>query len=154
MVQPTATYALSQHAYYAGLTAEQVPDFGLARSPGPVPSTSTAAAAVGRRSPYSKDRSLNKPSSGYRNRDLAGAGPPLPFPALNGEGTGGSGTTGLKHSTTIVGRHGEKGAGTGAAAGIRVKGRKSNWRPKPHQLALPQHETNSASSTPRPDDGE
>lgn len=115
-----------------------------------MPSTSTAAGA-GRRSPYSKDRALTKGGSsrnGNRNN-----GPPLPFPAINDGSTEQTGSTALKHSTTIVGRHGEKGAGTGAAAGIRVKGRKTNWRPKPHQLGQ-QHipETGSATNTPRPDD--
>lgn len=105
LVEPLPSYALSAHAFHAGLASEAVPEFGLSRSPGPIPLTGST----------SVDVTAGRSRPNRRGQDSAGP------------------SRGLKYSETIVGRQGEKSAGT-ASAGVRVKGRQTTWKPKPHHL--------------------
>ena len=115
LVEPLPSYALSAHAFHAGLASEAVPEFGLSRSPGPIPLTGSTSVDV----------------TAGRSR-----------PNRRGQDAAGPSSRGLKHSETIVGRQGEKTAGS-ASAGIRVKGRQTSWKPKPHQLEAIGREDNA-----------
>lgn len=101
-------------------------DFGLARSPGPIPLTSSAT-------PLGRSTGYNTPSNG-------GSGAPgrpnrLRRRQSDGRGDADRRVAGLNYSQTIVGRHDNSLGAVDGPAHPKPKGKRSSWKPKPHQLA-------------------